>query len=240
MPLDYVNSVPLHIQLKEELRQKVKSGEYQAKIPSERELMNEYRLSRSTVRQSIDQLVQEGILEKRRGKGTFVAFKPIHDWLGSLSSTSEVIERMNMQPGAKLNCAEILVLNPFLRKRTGLKNAYYFERVRFANQVAVGIERHYYPVSLGDRLIQYDLNEAAFYDLLENELGVKTFSANQTIKATLPTKADARLLNISPNTSVLNVERIVTGLNGEFIEYENALYRGDMYTLNITSSRKNS
>src|SRR5690625_6623429 len=81
---------------------------YTYQIPSERELMDEYYVSRSTVRKSIARLVDEGILEIRRGRGTFVSVKPINDWLGNLSSTNETIVNMGMEPGAKLIKAKIV------------------------------------------------------------------------------------------------------------------------------------
>lgn len=79
MPLDYTNSVPLYIQLKEKIEEKVMDGTYAGKVPSEREFMDEYYISRSTVRQAIDALTREGTIVKKRGKGTFVAIKPIND-----------------------------------------------------------------------------------------------------------------------------------------------------------------
>ncbi|WP_244444932.1 GntR family transcriptional regulator [Oceanobacillus jeddahense] len=102
MSLDYTNSIPLHVQLKQKIEQKIYNGHYTDKIPSERELMDEYYVSRSTVRQSINQLVREGILVRKPGKGTFIAVKTINDWLGNLSSTSENIEKIGMSPGGKL------------------------------------------------------------------------------------------------------------------------------------------
>src|SRR5690625_7181416 len=96
--------------------------------------MEEFYVSRSTVRQSVSQLVQEGVLEKRRGKGTFVAVKPINDWLGNLSSTNETVERMGMEPGAKLIQAEIITLNAQLKEITGLEKAYHFKRVRYRSE----------------------------------------------------------------------------------------------------------
>lgn len=239
MSLDYTNSIPLHIQLKKEIEEKIFTGQYTEKIPSERELIEEFYVSRSTVRQSISQLVQEGVLEKRRGKGTFVAVKPINDWLGNLSSTNETVERMGMEPGAKLIRAEIKTLNAQLKEITGLEKAYHFKRVRYANRIPIGIERHYYPVELGKKLVKYDLNKA-FYNLLERELGVKTFEAEQIIKAVNPTKEDAELLHILESTSVLNAERKITDVDGHFVEFENAYYRADMYSFKIKLSRKSN
>ncbi|WP_239984531.1 GntR family transcriptional regulator [Lentibacillus sediminis] len=102
LALDYTNSIPLYIQLKDKIEQRIYNGVYTGKIPSEREFMDEYYVSRSTVRQAIDELVREGTLNKKPGRGTYVTVKRINDWLGSLSSTSETIERMGMDPGIKL------------------------------------------------------------------------------------------------------------------------------------------
>ncbi|WP_010094198.1 GntR family transcriptional regulator [Ornithinibacillus scapharcae] len=238
MTLDYTNSIPLHVQLKVELEKKIYNGLYKDKIPSERELMDEYYVSRSTVRQSINQLVSDGILIKKPGKGTFIALKPINDWLGSLSSTSEVIERMGMQPGAKLIKAEIKTVNKELSERIGINEIYHFKRVRYANNIPIGIERHYYPIHFGEKLVNYDLNKEAFYDLLERELGVNPFECEQFIKAGKINKSDAKLLNIEPDSSILIAERKITDINNEFVEFELAYYRSDMYSFKINLSRK--
>lgn len=213
-------------------------GEYFEKIPSERELMDEYIVSRSTVRQSIEQLVLEGVLEKRQGFGTFVTLKPINDWLGNLSSTTEVIERMGMKSNIQLIKSEMINLSEDTKKVTGLDEAYHFVRLRYANAIPIGIERHYYPVHLGKKLAHFDLNKEAFYDLLERELDVHTFDADQTIKAIKPSNEDAKLLKIPKDSSILKAERTITDVDGNFVEFENAFYRGDMYSFKIQSSRK--
>jgi len=238
MPLNYTNSIPLHVQLQERIEESIFQEEYMEKIPSERELMDEYYVSRSTVRQAVSQLVQDGVLEKRPGKGTFIAIKPISDWLGSLSTTAETVERMGMTSSIKLMKAEIVQLDESFQNITGLKEAYHFMRLRYANHIPIGIERHYYPVDLGEKLMQFDLNKASFYNLLEQELGIKAIDADQHIKANTPTMEDAALLKIPTNTSVLHTERLISDINENFIEFENAYYRSDMYSFKIKLSRK--
>jgi GntR family transcriptional regulator len=139
--------------------------------------MDGYYVSKNTVRQSIEQLVREGILVRKLGEGTFIVLKPINDWLGNLSSTSETIERMGILPGAKLIKVEIICLYGKIIKFTGLNKAYRFKRVQFANNIPIGIERHYCPIHLDGQLVKFDLNKKAFYDLLERELDVKTFQS---------------------------------------------------------------
>lgn len=159
MTLDYTNSIPLYIQLKTKIEQKILEGVYTGKIPSEREFIDEYYVSRSTVRQAIDALTREGTLEKKPGRGTFVALKPINDWLGSLSSTSETIRRMGMDPGATLIKAAVVLLTDLLQQSTGLTQAVHIKRIRYADNIPIGVENNYYPVELGESIMTYDLNK---------------------------------------------------------------------------------
>ncbi|SFD87189.1 GntR family transcriptional regulator [Lentibacillus persicus] len=238
MALDYTNSIPLYLQLKEQIEEKIMDGVYTGKIPSERELIDEYYVSRSTVRQAIDALTRDGTLEKKPGRGTFVALKPINDWLGSLSSTSETIERMGMEPGAKLIRAESIQLPKQLQKKTSLAKAVHIKRVRYADHIPIGVENNYYPVGIGKNIMKYDLNKVSLYDLLEQELGVLSIEADQNIRSERISKEDAKLLGTTVSTSMLVAERNLKDVNGNFIEYELASYRSDMYSFNIKLLRK--
>lgn len=239
MSLDYNNSIPLHIQLKNQIEEKILAGIYVGQIPSERELMDEYYVSRSTVREAVGQLVSEGVLEKKHGKGTFVSMKPIQDWLGSLSSTTETIQRMGMEPGAKLITSKIVTLTDQLQLLTGLEKAYYISRIRFADKLPIGIEKHFYPIDIGERLIQYDLNKETLYDLLEQKLSIRALEADQVIKSGSVSKEDGHYLGIPEGTNLLIAERRLTDINGKFVEYEVASYRADKYSFKIKLSRKN-
>lgn len=239
MPLDYNNSIPLYIQLKKEIEEKIIRGKFKDRIPSEREIMDEYYVSRSTVRQAIDELVKEGILEKRPGKGTFVSRKHINDWLGSLSSTTETIQRMGMEPGAALVETKIVSLSEQLQDITGLNEAYFIKRIRYANNIPIGIESHYYPISLGKKIIGFDLNKVTLYDLLENHFGIHTLQADQVIRADKVSEEDAKLLRIDTDDSILIADRKLLDIEGNFVEFEHARYRADMYSFRIKLSRKN-
>jgi len=240
MPLDYNNSIPLYVQLKERIEQNIFDGIYNEKIPSEREIMDEFYVSRSTVRQAIGELVSDGVLEKRPGKGTFVSMKPIDDWLGNLSSTSETIQRMGMEPGAKVIQAEMVELAPHLEQITGLTEAYHIKRIRYADDIPIGIENNYYPVALGEKISAYNLNDVTLYDLLELKLGVHTKEADQLIRAGKVKKEDAKLLGIPDSAPILNVDRKLIDMDDRFVEFERAYYRADMYSFKIKVARNNN
>ena len=240
MPLNYNNSIPLYIQLKNRLEQYIIDGIYQDKIPSEREIMDEFYVSRSTVRQAIGELVSDGVLEKRPGKGTFIALKPIDDWLGSLSSTSETIDRMGMKPGAKLIFSKTVELPPYLQQIIGLSKAHQIKRIRYADDLPIGIENNYYPESIGNKLAKYELNNVTLYDLLEVNLGITTKEADQVIRAAIATDDETKLLGVNQYTPVLNVSRKLVDIENQLVEYEQAVYRADMYSFKIKLARNNS
>ena len=101
--LNTENPIPLHIQLKHLIQSEIQAGKYKEKIPSERELMHRFNVSRSTVRESINHLVHEQILEKVHGKGTFIKSRvTVHEWLHALHSFTETVRNLGMTPSAKL------------------------------------------------------------------------------------------------------------------------------------------
>lgn len=238
MMLDPNNPIPLHVQLKEILRKDIKNEIYSDKIPSERELMDKYSVSRTTVREAVSALVREGVLEKIHGKGTFINYSnSVNEWLGNLSSFSETIERMGMKPGAKLLFKRI-ESDPEIADTLGVSEYYTIVRLRFANDKPIAIERHYYPVEIGLKLAQYDLNEITIYTTLEAN-GIILHEAEQKITASLPIREDAELLGISPLKSVLTAERLILDSKGNPLEYYYAVYRSDKYAFSIKLLRKN-
>ncbi|GIN89995.1 GntR family transcriptional regulator [Siminovitchia terrae] len=238
MNIDYNHPIPLHIQLKDLIEQQIAEGAYSEQIPSERQFMEKFNVSRSTVREAISLLVREGILEKRHGKGTFVSLKPIQDWLGHLSSTTEVIRGMGMKPGAKLITHYKTTPDPYIQGLTGFREAYFIKRVRFADDIPIGVERHYYPVEIGQKLVKYDLDNATLYDLVQNELGIQFAEADQSISCGPLLEEDREYLGIPSGACVMTVRRVIKNEAGRIIELETAFYRSDMYTFKVNLSRK--
>ncbi|MCF3943134.1 GntR family transcriptional regulator [Oceanobacillus alkalisoli] len=238
MELDYESFIPLHIQLKKEIEDQISKGIYKEQIPSERQLMEEYDTSRSTVREAINLLVMEGILEKRHGKGTFVSLRPIDEWLGHLSSTTETIQNLGMKPGAKLIDHYITVPPAYIQEISGFEKAYFIKRVRYADDTAIGVERHFYPVGIGEELVKHELNDATLYDLVENKLGIQFADAKQIISSGTLLEEDRNYLQVPENAGTIIAERIIKDVSGNVIEYEEAYYRSDLYRFTIHLSRK--
>lgn len=237
--IDINNPVPLHLQLKDVIEKEIKDGIYKEKIPSERDLMDRFSVSRTTVREAISHLVQDGILEKVHGKGTFISQKPpIHEWLDSLNSLTHTVKKMGMVPGSKLLHCEISTEPNHVADLLQVDSFYIIERLRTADSTPIAIERHFYSKEIGMMLAQYDLETSTIYDLLENELGIELVEAEQFISCKEVTIEDAHRLEVPVGSSVLSVERLITNSHGEPIEYYTSYFRPDMYVFRLKTKRK--
>ena len=231
------HDVPLHIQLRKSIEKKIRQGLFKEKIPSERELMENYNVSRSTVREAVSQLVIDGILEKKHGKGTFISQHPIQYWLGNLISTTDVIKSMDMVPSAKLIEHGIVTVPIELQEAIDLEKAYLIKRVRYANDKPLAIETQYYPVEIGLKLANLDISHGTLYDLLENELHIQLHDADEMITSQKVSPGDAELLNLTNDLHTLHLERFVYGRNGDLVEYCIADYNPEMYAFHFKSER---
>ena len=231
--------MPLHIQLKQLIQTEIQDGKYVEKIPSERELMERFRVSRSTVRESINHLVRAQILEKVHGKGTFIRKRgTVHDWINALHSFTETVRNMGMTPSAKLLMMQDNIQDE--KAQSILKSSYIFTftRLRKADDLPIAIERHYYTQTLGSQLQQYDLHHSTIYDLLEHNLKITLNEAIQTIKVVPITIEDAQHLQLETNTDVLCVERVITGVMGEPIEFYRSIFHPGLYELKLKTRRE--
>lgn len=235
MELDFNNPIPLHVQLKKIIEDQILHGFYKDKIPSERELMDMYSVSRSTVREAVSILVREGILEKRHGKGTFVSLKPVQEWLKMISFT-ETTKKMGIKlldHGPVLTPENIDDANGFDDE------SYHIKRLRLQDNAPIAIELHYYPLELGQRLAEYDLSTTVLYDALEGDLNINFCEAEQIITCGYPTKEDAVHLGVSETMCMLITERMIFDPDGNLIEYYKGFFRSDMYSFAMKMSRKN-
>lgn len=238
MRLDVDSPIPLHIQIRKYLRTEIGEGGYIERIPSEKELMEMFSVSRTTVREAVSALVKEGVLEKIHGKGTFIADMTINEWLGSIRSFTETVQNMGMRPGVRL-LSHGRGHDPEIATTLGADEYYAIERLRLADDMPIAIERHNYPVAIGEILASYDLNLVTIYSVLE-ENKVVLHTAEQRITAMPAAKADARLLGIDRNACVLMVERTTYDPSGNVIECYFSTFRADRFAFCVKLYRENS
>lgn len=240
MTLDKHSLMPLHLQLRNLLKLEIDNGMYPEKIPTEVELGEKYGVSRSTVRQAVKTLVDEGVLEKKQGLGTFIAVRPIEEWLGNLSSFHDVVTAMGMEPDIQLLEKGFASEPEEIAAALGVDDQFYYvHRLRTANGIPLVYEKQYYPLEIGRALDRLELNNASTYDILETQLGEVLWEAKQQITCAIPTAEEKLFLGLDePTGCALLSERFVYNQHGGLVEYERNVYRADMYAFTINLTRK--
>ncbi|MBA4493242.1 GntR family transcriptional regulator [Paenactinomyces guangxiensis] len=227
--------IPLYYQLKQWLTEQIERGELRPgdAIPSERELSEQFEISRMTVRQALLELVNEGKLVREKGKGTFVAEPKINQGLLKLTSFSEDMRSRGMKPGARLIHVNVEDVTPKLEDTLQIKGGSIISitRLRLADDKPMAIETSHLPLSQFPELRQQDLHDQSLYQFLEHYYGITISYASQTIEVGMPSPRERELLQIREGVPVLRTERITYDENRSPIEFVQSSYRGDRYKL---------
>jgi GntR family transcriptional regulator len=196
----------MYKQLTKIIMSKIENGQWKAgdKIPSETELLKEYNVSRITVRAAITALVEDGILTRSQGKGTFVASqKSLYEANDHIGFTRSCL-LAGKTPATKLLKAELVYpdaeIKEFLRLKEDEK-VIMMERLRFVDNVPISIEANYYPLSFGF-LLNENL-EGSLFELLENKYHIFIAHSERTLEVYSATDYEAGLLKIKQNTPLL-------------------------------------
>lgn len=226
-------STSLYLQVKDTMIKRIQEKEWApySMIPTENELMSEFNVSRTTIRQAVSILVQEGILEKKQGKGTIVKPQVFVGSLGKLKGFAEEALENGIVPSSKL--LSVKTSREFRKEKSLLQvpleeEVVVIERLRFANQTPVAIERTCWPYHIGRMLLYQDLNGANFYDILE-EKNIVLKTANEKIKAINASLIEADLLGIRGGQALLQMERLSFGQENKPIEFTTTKFCSDNY-----------
>jgi GntR family transcriptional regulator len=206
-------------------------------IPSERELMSRYDVSRSTVRRAIESLIADGLLHRIAGKGTFVARPRLESRL-HLASFSQDMRRRGFSPSTLLLRIEAAV--PPSEVATALAlgpeaTAWRLDRVRLADGQPVAVENGWYPEALLPALDRQDLS-GSLYQVFEKAYGFGIDAAEQTLWGETADSATAARLDAPLHTPLL-VFRRVSRAGGVLLEYVVSRYRGDRYQIHMSLGR---
>lgn len=227
--------VPKHAQLRSILLERIDaSWPPHTAIPSERELMVEYGLSRATVREALRQLVDEGRLYKVHGKGTFVAGERIQATL-HLASFTDDMRRRGLVAATIVRHATLVEAPVEARAALGLDAAarvWDVERLRLAGGVPMALERGYYPEALLPDLDRHDLTRS-LYTTLDTAYRLRIDRAEQTVWAEPADKALGEALGVAPGAPLM-VFRRTSAAGAQPVEYVTSWYRGDRYQIHMS------
>ena len=206
-------------------------------IPSERELMATYDVSRATVRKAIESLVADGLLHRIHGKGTFVARPRLESRL-HLASFSQDMRRRGLTPSSVLLGIEADRPPAEAATALGLDAdglAWRIDRVRLADGQPIALENGWYPIEHLPGLDRQDLS-GSLYEVFENTYGFGIDAAEQTLWGEAADAVMARRLDAPLHTPLL-VFRRISRSGDRPLEYVVSRYRGDRYQIHMSLGR---
>lgn len=229
------SATPYYVQIKDYILQNIQSGAYpqNSRIPSTRTLADQFEVNRLTVTKAINELMQEGWLETRVGKGTFVAPPKINQELLSLTSFTEDVRARGQQPSSMVRVAVTQPADQEAAQLLELPNGalvHLLSRVRLADGQPIAIETSTLNAAVCPRLLEkYDFSKTSLYEVLWKDYNLTMAYAHQTLEAREPTPFECDALHITAHMPVLAVTRITYNSNEQPVEYVKSAYRGDRY-----------
>ncbi len=208
-------------------------------IPSERDLMTRFNVSRITVKRAIDELVNEGYLYRIQGKGTFIKSDEGNHDLVSLMSCTEDILRMGMTPSKKLIYHSVQEADVIRIKRLQLikgDRVLELKRVYYADNEPLNYTTTYLPCKIFPGIENYDFGKESVYEVIENKYGVKITKTQRTLEAVLAIDDVADYLELDQKEPVILFRAITLGVtNGKEIPIETfkSYYRTDRFKFYI-------
>jgi GntR family transcriptional regulator len=201
------------------------------RLPTERDLAEQFGVSRTTVRQVLDRLEHEGSVYRRRGRtgGTFVNRPRVDIDFGYLAGIPAYLRAQGFRPGAHVVSARMVPADDTtasaLRIPAGTL-VYEVVRIRLADEVRISLENARIPVSVAPDLLAQPLDDS-IYDLLINRYGVTCVKAVERMVAVLADAEQSRLLGIKIGDPLMAIERVAFDLDDQPVEYSTDLFRGD-------------
>ena len=234
-------AAPLYYVVASDLRNKISEGVWppESRLPNETELCRRYGVSRITIRHAVSILVNEGLVLRTQGSGTFVRSATITAGSRGLSSFSEEMSVLGVKSGGKV--LSQTVVHASLETAAALavtEGAPLLElrRLRTGDGEPIGIQTAYLPLERFPGLGDEDLENVSLYSMLQVNYGVALLEAIETFRIGKTGAAEARLLGVTPQSPAFLVERRTFDRQGPF-EYVVSLMRPDRYQVRLRLTR---
>ncbi|MCB2290102.1 GntR family transcriptional regulator [Clostridium sp. CS001] len=233
------NPIPLHYQLKEILQEMIENEVLKPgqAIPTERELCEIQGISRMTVNKAIMSLVNEGLIYREQGKGTFVSIEKVNHEISRLKGFTEQMKENGVISKTKM--LSFKVIEATKQNKVELKmpkeesKVVEIKRLRFSDEQPVAIETAWIPYYLVNDITREMIEDKSLYAILREKYGHHPYKAKQTIEPIMLNEYESKLLN-QENCALALIFRRTTYLeNGVPIEYTKAIYRSDKYKYEI-------
>jgi GntR family transcriptional regulator len=219
------SGIPLYYQIKELIRENIDSGEWKSgdKIPNELDMANSFKVSRSTIRQAILDLVNEGILTRKKGVGTFVAMPKFEGNFINLTYPDELGTKhtpisMKVIDGGSLKLKPLQLTND--------EKVYEIIRLRFFNEEPAAIETSYIPVKYAPGLLDHNL-EGRLFDLIISQYNIQLTRYKNYIEPVLLDLYEADVLEVDQSQPALKITKLWMTPQGTPTVLNISVFRGD-------------
>ena len=184
------STIPLYFQIEQDLTSLIASGTLApgSQLPSEEELVQRYGVSRTTVRKAVQELGRLGLIEIRRGRGTFVRTEKITQEFTELTGFVEDMVAIGLQPSAKVLGTAPTEANETVARqlRVPIGTAVMqIRRVRMADELAISLDETYLPMDLGRKVVENDLDVYPIFSLLEGKYDTPLLEADYRLEGNL-------------------------------------------------------
>ncbi len=200
-------------------------------LPTEDRLIARFGVSRVTVRRAIQNLVSRGLVEIRRGKGTFVAAPKFTQELRELSGFVEDMHALGRKPTARVIGKEIVTADGIVASQLALtkgERVVRIRRVRLADGIPLSFDVTYLPLEIGKKIITNNLKAEPIFLLLERKYDVPLIEAEYKLDAVEAEPEVAAALKVKRRSPIFRIERTSYSTGGRPVDYEKLHYRGDL------------
>ena len=234
--IDKSSPIPVYFQLKNDLVKKIAQGLWKPGecIASERELCEIYGVSRMTIRQAIGELVQEGVLTRLKGKGTFVCEQTVKQQ--DMMSFTEMIKQTGRELKTEVINFDVIDTPDDMQDIFMLDKVYKIERRRIVDGECIAVETVFIPVDYCGH-INEEMLKGSLYKILEN-FGYSISNSTSSIVAADITDEVKEKFNTKENFPVLKMIGKTFANKNKLLFIEEALYRSDKFTLQVNISRR--
>jgi GntR family transcriptional regulator len=240
MPGNHRNGTPVYKRIQSAIRKRIEASELQPgdAVASERELARIHKVSLMTARHALAGLEREGLVERRRGAGTYVAAPKIH--FNKLMSYTEQMSSRGLNPRSRVLVTKVVDHDVEVAARLGLTAASQLvkiERLRETGNEPFALETCYLPAKEFPGLTNAPLGRTSLFQTLQQEFGVELAYADEEVDATTAEAAVAELLAVPRGASVLRIRQVIYSTKGKATIYVVGFYRSERHTLFIRRFR---
>ncbi len=241
--LDRRSRVPIHYQFKKMLLDQILSGHLPpgSQLPTEGEYARQFGVSLAPIRQALGELAQQGYIERRTRRGTFVCRRKIAQKIASLSSFTDAMHETNLAVSVEVLCLDVRYPPKDIAARLGMAETepvVFLQRRCSLDREPAALLRSWLPGALFPNLEACNLEDRSLYHLLEEQYGCVMQRAESYFEVCPAIHETSSLLAIGPGVSLIRVESVTYDRLERAVEYVEVFHRADRYRFFIESRRE--